>query len=113
MNMKHKIKEEVIDLSLNDKKIQENKKEIKNDNTINKPQEDLQKQQKENFNEYMNNLKKDKNYQDKFKVMDIMKIYDVQMEYFYNNSDYHSALDYTTKLFEQLKIDKIDDKETV
>ena len=61
----------------------------------------------------MSNLKKEKNYHDKFKGMDLMKVYDVQMEYFYNNSDYHSALDYSTKLYDQLKNDKFDDKETV
>jgi len=45
--------------------------------------------------------------------MDMMKVYDLQMDFFYSNGNYDSALDYTIKLYEQFKGEKIDDREIV
>ena len=71
----------------------------------------MQQKHLENIRDYMNNLKKTKKSQ--FNSEDMMKIYDVQMEYFYSNGEYNSALDYTIKLFEQFKSEKLDEKDTV
>jgi hypothetical protein len=48
-----------------------------------------------------------------FNCMDMMKVYDLQMDFFYSNGNYDSALDYTIKLYEQFKGEKIDDREIV
>jgi len=56
----------------------------------------------------MNKTKKNQ-----FNCMDMMKVYDLQMDFFYSNGNYDSALDYTIKLYEQFKGEKIDDREIV
>jgi len=60
---------------------------------------------------FINNLTKSKNSQNN--SMDLMKIYEVQMEYFYSTGDYNSALNYSIKLYEQFKSQKLDNKDTV
>ena len=60
---------------------------------------------------FINNLTKSKNSQNN--SMDLMKIYEVQMEYFYSIGDYNSALNYSIKLYEQFKSQKLDNKDTV
>ncbi len=56
----------------------------------------------------MNKTKKNQ-----FNCMDMMKVYDLQMDFFYSNGNYDSAFDYTIKLYEQFKGEKIDDREIV
>lgn len=44
---------------------------------------------------------------------DVLSIYDIQIEYLYANGDYPSALDYSIRLYDQLKAEKFDSKEVV
>ena len=71
----------------------------------------MNEKHQQNMTDYMKTTNKNKNSQLGFS--NYMKVYDTQIEYFYSNGDYNSALDYTLKVYEQLRNEKIEDKEVV